>query len=58
MQIEKFENGAAVVTYVVLAGPYIVRVRMLNLNERTKDELTTSSYKGAFGRIILLADER
>lgn len=51
------KNAAAVITYHVLLGPYVVTVKMLNMNSRIFDRLTPSMGAGAFGLIVPLSDE-
>lgn len=52
------ERGASIIDYAVLLGPYIVVVRMLNVNERTFDQFGSYLGKGSFGSVLSLRDER
>lgn len=52
------ERGASIIDYAVLLGPYIVVVRMLNINERTFDQFGSYLGKGSFGSVLSLRDER
>ncbi len=52
------ERGASIIDYAVLLGPYIVVVRMLNVNERTFGQFGSYLGKGSFGSVLSLRDER
>ena len=55
--VTNVEHGAAVVTYDVLLGPYIVTITLLNLSDHVFD-ISESICHGSFGNIIPLADEK
>lgn len=50
-------DDALTVNYQVLTGPFIVNVKMLNLENKMFDHLTKRINNGAFGSIIPLSDE-
>ena len=58
MLLRNAERGASIIDYAVLLGPYIVVVRMLNVNERTFDQFGSYLGKGSFGSVLSLRDER
>jgi serine/threonine protein kinase len=51
------ERGASLITYDVLLGPYIVGVKMLNIDDHIFQESGQSLGKGSFGSIVPLRDE-
>lgn len=50
-------HGAAVVVYNVALGPYVVNIRMLNMNSKESHTLAGLLDQGSFGKIVALADE-
>jgi hypothetical protein len=50
------ERGAAIINYHVFVGPYILTLRMLNINDNLTFDKNTSIGTGVSGFIIPLTD--